>query len=64
MDAILVQDLRKRYRDVQALDDECYQLLLRAYPGHRHLMGPPPPPSGPSKQEEPEPEPNKQTRKT
>jgi hypothetical protein len=30
--------------DVQALDDECYQLLLRAYPGHRHLMGPPPPP--------------------
>jgi len=51
--------------DVQALDDECYQLLLRAYPGHRHLMGaPPPPPSGPSKQEETEPEPNKQTRKT
>ena len=50
--------------DVQALDDECYHLLLRAYPGHRHLMGPPPPPSGPSKQEETEPEPNKQTRKT
>jgi hypothetical protein len=49
--------------DVQALDDECYQLLLRAYPRHRHLMGPPPPPSGPSKQET-EPEPNKQTRKT
>jgi transposase len=50
--------------DVQALDDECYQLLLRAYPGHRHLMSPPPPPSGPSKQEETEPEPNKQTLKT
>ena len=50
--------------DVQALDDECHQLLLRAYPRHRHLMGPPPPPSGPSKQEETEPEPNKQTRKT
>jgi hypothetical protein len=29
--------------DVQALDDECYQLLLRAYPRHRHLIGPPPP---------------------
>jgi hypothetical protein len=28
--------------DVQALDDECYQLLFRAYPGHRHLIGPPP----------------------
>ena len=50
--------------DVKALDDECYQLLLRAYPRHRHLMGPPPPPSGPSKQEETEPEPTEQTRKT
>ena len=50
--------------NVQALDDERYQLLLQAYPGHRHLMGPPPPPSGPSKQEGTESKPNKQTRKT
>jgi hypothetical protein len=29
--------------DAQALDDEAYQLMLRSYPDHRHLMGPPPP---------------------
>ena len=29
--------------DAQALDDEAYQLMLRSYPGHRHLLGPPPP---------------------
>jgi len=32
--------------DVQALDDECYQLLLRAYPNHRNLIGAPPPQGG------------------
>ena len=29
--------------DAQALDDEAYQLMLRSYPDHRHLVGPPPP---------------------
>ncbi len=29
--------------DAQALDDEAYQLMLRSYPGHRHLLSPPPP---------------------
>ena len=28
--------------DAQAFDDECYQLMLRSYPNHQHLMGPPP----------------------
>src|SRR5262249_34308674 len=25
--------------DAQALDDEAYQLMLRSYPDHRHLLG-------------------------
>src|SRR5262249_27096161 len=29
--------------DAHALDDESYQLMLRSYPNHRHLIGPPPP---------------------
>jgi hypothetical protein len=29
--------------DAQALDDEAYQLMLRSYPAHRHLVRPPPP---------------------
>ena len=29
--------------DAQALDDEAYQLMLRSYPAHQHLIGPPPP---------------------
>ncbi|MGA7037364.1 MAG: hypothetical protein WBZ08_03085 [Pseudolabrys sp.] len=28
--------------DAQALDDEAYQLMLRSYPAHRHLVRPPP----------------------
>jgi hypothetical protein len=27
--------------DAQPLDDETYQLMLRSYPAHRHLIGPP-----------------------
>jgi len=29
--------------DAQALDEEAYQLMLRSYPAHRHLVRPPPP---------------------
>jgi hypothetical protein len=29
--------------DAQPLDDETYQLMLRSYPAHRHLIGPPQP---------------------
>jgi len=47
--------------DVQALDDEAYQTLLRAYPNHLHLLGGPPPPAT---TEEAELEPNEKTRET
>jgi hypothetical protein len=46
---------------VQALDDEVYQTLLRAYPNHLRLLGGPSPPAT---TEEVELEPNKQTHET
>jgi DNA polymerase III delta prime subunit len=32
----------KRWINATALDDEAYQAQLRAYPEHKHLLGPPP----------------------